>query len=108
MRTVWANSAAIVQEASDAATVRVARCSEPSPLAGPGRGVDKVISLVGRPRPAEPGWWRSPRPSFPATRVDLVSTPPAAGMRFVPRYLTTSMTRDGAENRPDPPGCGTA
>jgi len=60
-------------------------------------GVDKVISLIGEAAAGGARLVAFPETFVPGYPWWIWLDSPAAGMRFVPRYLTSSMTRDGAE-----------
>ena len=78
-------------------TVRVAAVQAEPAWLDLAAGVDKVISLIGEAAAGGARLVAFPETFVPGYPWWIWLDSPAAGMRFVPRYLTNSMTRDGAE-----------
>ena len=78
-------------------TVRVAAVQAEPAWLDLAAGVDKVISLIGEAAAGGARLVAFPETFIPGYPWWIWLDSPAAGMRFVPQYLTSSMTRDGAE-----------
>src|SRR6266702_1028641 len=78
-------------------TVRVAAVQAEPAWLDLAAGVDKVISLIGEAAAGGARLVAFPETFVPGYPWWIWLDSPAAGMRFVPRYLTSSMTRDGAD-----------
>jgi len=78
-------------------TVRVAAVQAESAWLDLAAGVDKVISLIGEAAAGGARLVAFPETFIPGYPWWIWLDSPAAGMRFVPRYMTSSMTRDGLE-----------
>ena len=78
-------------------TVRVAAVQAEPAWLDLAAGVDKVISLIGEAAAGGARLVAFPETFVPGYPWWIWLDSPAAGMRFVPQYLTSSMTRDGAE-----------
>jgi len=77
--------------------VRVAAVQAESAWLDLAAGVDKVISLIGEAAAGGARLVAFPETFIPGYPWWIWLDSPAAGMRFVPRYMTSSMTRDGLE-----------
>jgi len=78
-------------------TVRVAAVQAEPAWLDLAAGVDKVISLIGEAAAGGARLVAFPETFVPGYPWWIWLDSPAAGMRFVPQYLTSSMTRDGAD-----------
>src|SRR6266481_3888894 len=78
-------------------TVRVAAVQAEPAWLDLAAGVDKVISLIGEAAAGGARLVAFPETFVPGYPWWIWLDSPAAGMRFVPQYRTSSMTRDGAE-----------
>ena len=78
-------------------TVRVAAVQAEPAWLDLAAGVDKVISLIGEAAAGGARLVAFPETFIPGYPWWIWLDSPAAGMRFVPQYRTSSMTRDGAD-----------
>src|SRR6202047_2310335 len=78
-------------------TVRVAAVQAESAWLDLAAGVDKVGSLIGEAAVGGARLVAFPETFLPGSPWWIWLDSPAAGMRFVPQYMTSSMTRDGLE-----------
>ena len=78
-------------------TVRVAAVQAESAWLDLAAGVEKVTSLIGEAAAGGARLVAFPETFIPGYPWWIWLDSPAAGMRFVPRYMTSSMTRDGLE-----------